>query len=73
MLVYGGYRDLRGSSNELWAFHFGTLCACIVCLCVSERVSRKRRTLFLIRLEPQLPLRQARCSRIYPTATRNLR
>lgn len=23
MLLYGGYRDLRGSSNELWAFHFG--------------------------------------------------
>jgi len=23
MLIYGGYRDLRGSSNELWAFHFG--------------------------------------------------
>ncbi|XP_075237616.1 uncharacterized protein LOC142333905 [Lycorma delicatula] len=22
MLLYGGYRDLRGSSNELWAFHF---------------------------------------------------
>ncbi|KAJ1527117.1 hypothetical protein ONE63_008652 [Megalurothrips usitatus] len=24
MLIYGGYRDLRGSSNELWAFHFET-------------------------------------------------
>ncbi|XP_066995627.2 RING finger protein B-like [Anabrus simplex] len=24
MLVYGGYQDLRGSSNELWAFHFDT-------------------------------------------------
>ncbi|KAL1138043.1 hypothetical protein AAG570_009738 [Ranatra chinensis] len=24
MLIYGGYRDLRGSSNELWAFHFDT-------------------------------------------------
>lgn len=23
MLLYGGYRDLRGSSSELWAFHFG--------------------------------------------------
>lgn len=23
MLVYGGYQDLRGSSSELWAFHFG--------------------------------------------------
>ncbi|KAG8261928.1 hypothetical protein J6590_063474 [Homalodisca vitripennis] len=22
MLLYGGYKDLRGSSNELWAFHF---------------------------------------------------
>nr|CAD7442846.1 unnamed protein product [Timema bartmani] len=25
MLVYGGYQDLRGSSNELWGFHFGEL------------------------------------------------
>jgi hypothetical protein len=25
MLVYGGYQDLRGSSNELWGFHFGKL------------------------------------------------
>lgn len=24
MLLYGGYQDLRGSSNELWAFHFET-------------------------------------------------
>lgn len=24
MLIYGGYQDLRGSSPELWAFHFGT-------------------------------------------------
>ncbi|CAH0753643.1 unnamed protein product [Bemisia tabaci] len=24
MLLYGGYRDLRGSSSELWAFHFET-------------------------------------------------
>ena len=23
MLIYGGYQDLRGSSPELWAFHFG--------------------------------------------------
>ena len=23
MYVYGGYEDLRGSSSELWAFHFG--------------------------------------------------
>lgn len=23
MLIYGGYQDLRGSSSELWAFHFG--------------------------------------------------
>lgn len=23
MLIYGGYRDLKGSSNELWAYHFG--------------------------------------------------
>lgn len=21
--MYGGYCDLRGSSNELWIFHFG--------------------------------------------------
>ncbi|XP_011304960.1 tip elongation aberrant protein 1 [Fopius arisanus] len=24
MLVYGGYQDLRGSSSELWSFHFET-------------------------------------------------
>ncbi|XP_021939507.1 uncharacterized protein LOC110839536 isoform X2 [Zootermopsis nevadensis] len=24
MLMYGGYQDLRGSSNELWGFHFDT-------------------------------------------------
>lgn len=24
MLIYGGYQDLRGSSNELWSFDFGT-------------------------------------------------
>lgn len=24
MLIYGGYQDLRGSSNELWSFHFET-------------------------------------------------
>ncbi|CAG9787012.1 unnamed protein product [Diatraea saccharalis] len=23
LLVYGGYMDLRGSTNELWAFHYG--------------------------------------------------
>lgn len=23
MLIYGGYQDLRGSSSELWSFHFG--------------------------------------------------
>ena len=23
MIVYGGYQDLRGSSNELWTYHFG--------------------------------------------------
>lgn len=22
-LIYGGYCDLRGSSNEFWIFHFG--------------------------------------------------
>ncbi|XP_072401398.1 uncharacterized protein [Diabrotica undecimpunctata] len=24
MLIYGGYQDLRGSTNELWAYHFDT-------------------------------------------------
>lgn len=24
LLIYGGYKDLRGSTNELWAFHYGT-------------------------------------------------
>ncbi|XP_050310192.1 uncharacterized protein LOC126746125 isoform X2 [Anthonomus grandis grandis] len=24
MLIYGGYQDLRGSTGELWAFHFET-------------------------------------------------
>lgn len=23
MVIYGGYQDLRGSSNELWSYHFG--------------------------------------------------
>jgi len=23
MLIYGGYRDLKGSLGDLWAFHFG--------------------------------------------------
>ena len=23
MYIYGGYQDLRGSTTELWAFHFG--------------------------------------------------
>lgn len=23
MIIYGGYRDLKGSTNEMWAFHFG--------------------------------------------------
>lgn len=23
MLVYGGYRDLHGSTDEMWAFHYG--------------------------------------------------
>ncbi len=23
MYVYGGYQDLKGSTSELWAFHFG--------------------------------------------------
>lgn len=25
MLIYGGYRDLKGSLGDLWAFHFGEL------------------------------------------------
>ncbi|XP_026807019.1 uncharacterized protein LOC113549757 [Rhopalosiphum maidis] len=24
MIIYGGYRDLKGSTNEMWAFHFDT-------------------------------------------------
>ncbi|CAH2980588.1 unnamed protein product [Chilo suppressalis] len=24
LLIYGGYKDLRGSTNELWAFHYET-------------------------------------------------
>ncbi|CAG9854868.1 unnamed protein product [Phyllotreta striolata] len=24
MLIYGGYQDLKGSTNELWAYHFET-------------------------------------------------
>lgn len=45
MLIYGGYQDLRGSSPELWAFHFGkkerilSLCAFLRCLVVSETES----------------------------------
>lgn len=23
LLIYGGYKDFRGSTNELWAFHYG--------------------------------------------------
>ena len=25
LYVYGGYQDLKGSTSELWAFHFGKL------------------------------------------------
>ena len=25
MYIYGGYQDLKGSSPELWAFHFGEI------------------------------------------------
>jgi hypothetical protein len=25
MYIYGGYQDLKGSTSELWAFHFGKL------------------------------------------------
>ena len=32
LYIYGGYQDLKGSTSELWAFHFGKyLC---VCLCI---------------------------------------
>ncbi|VVC39936.1 Hypothetical protein CINCED_3A021311 [Cinara cedri] len=24
MIIYGGYRDLKGSTNEMWAYHFDT-------------------------------------------------
>ena len=23
LYIYGGYQDLKGSTSELWAFHFG--------------------------------------------------
>ena len=29
MYIYGGYQDLKGSSPELWAFHFGEEVECI--------------------------------------------
>ena len=29
MYIYGGYQDLKGSSPELWAFHFGEKMECI--------------------------------------------
>ena len=25
LYIYGGYQDLKGSTSELWAFHFGKL------------------------------------------------
>lgn len=25
LLIYGGYKDFRGSTNELWAFHYGKM------------------------------------------------
>lgn len=28
LLIYGGYKDLRGSTNELWAFHYGKNILC---------------------------------------------
>ena len=28
MYIYGGYQDLKGSSPELWAFHFGEEVEC---------------------------------------------
>lgn len=32
MFIYGGYRDLKGSTNELWRFDFGTLFFILMCL-----------------------------------------
>ena len=28
LYIYGGYQDLKGSTSELWAFHFGKYCCC---------------------------------------------
>ena len=25
MIIHGGYRDLKGSLGDLWAFHFGEI------------------------------------------------
>ena len=25
MFIYGGYKDLKGSTSEMWTFHFGEL------------------------------------------------
>lgn len=43
MLIYGGYQDLRGSSSELWSFHFGITSLCtsyitrsIICIATSN-------------------------------------
>ena len=32
LYIYGGYQDLKGSTSELWAFHFGKYC----CDCVTN-------------------------------------
>ena len=31
LYIYGGYQDLKGSTSELWAFHFGK-CRSIKCV-----------------------------------------
>ena len=28
LYIYGGYQDLKGSTSELWAFHFGKISFC---------------------------------------------
>ncbi|KAH9635508.1 hypothetical protein HF086_015001 [Spodoptera exigua] len=42
LLIYGGYKDLRGSTHELWAFHYGKLelQAIFLSKCVRGAVSR---------------------------------
>jgi len=70
MLIYGGYQDLRGSSPELWAFHFGT------CPCTSSHSDRwiTRNVLWLVeppqKRSPGTCFRRARADRPRDTSTR---